>query len=208
MSTAVYQHQRGALRFYDGTPTTPRFITIPWVQPDPAFPLNRPRPEPVLRQNREQLDAYTHFTSGPDAILAEPVEVTLSVWLDNQLKSTVIAALCNPYNLTPWSVGTSVFVTAAGTGASILNGAGISVAVPQNTQDPTHRRVHVEFLWFGAPAGTRDFGWRHEECHFPAVAQVVRGADPVSLTMSYRCHGKMDTITAFTAGTDLTPTIT
>ena len=52
MSTAIYQHQRGALRIYDGTPTTPHFITIPWVQPDPAFPLNRatartnPAPEP------------------------------------------------------------------------------------------------------------------------------------------------------------------
>ena len=160
-----------------------------------------------MRLNREQFDAYTHFTSGPDAILAEPVEVTLFVWLDNQLKYAVLAALCNPYNLTPWSVGTSVFVTAAGTGASILNGAGLSVAVPQNTQDPTHRRVHVEFLWFGAPAGTRDFGWRHEECHFPPVAQVVRGADPVSLTISYRCHGNMAPITEFTAGTDLTPVI-
>ena len=180
MATALYIHQRGALRILDGTPTTPRYITIPWVQPDPAFPLNRPRPEPVLRLNREQFDAYTHFTSGPDAILAEPVEVTLSVWLDNQLKNAVLAALCNPYNLTPWSVGTSVFVTAAGPARAFSTGPVRVWPCPEIRKIPCIAACMWSFSGLGAPAGTRDFGWRHEECHFPPAAQVVRGADPVS----------------------------
>lgn len=208
MPTSLYIHHRGELRIYDGA-ATPHYLIIPWVQPDPTFPLNRPRPEPVLRLNRGTFDSYTHFTPATDEILANPVEVTLSTWLDNQLVDDVLAALGNPYNLATWSVGTSVFTDASGTGASILNGAGsASIAVPQNDHDATHRRVHVEFLWYGAPAGTRDRGWRHEECYFPPQSQVIRGGDPVSLTMLYQCFGAMTTRTAFTTGTNVTPAIT
>jgi hypothetical protein len=67
--------------------------------------------------------------------------------------------------------------------------------------------VHVEILWLGATPGVNDFGFRHEECFFPRELQMINDGDPVVWSATYWCYGKMSPITAFTAGTNLTPAI-
>lgn len=207
MATAIYTTQRAETRILDGT-ATPRFLVLPWVQPDGRFPLARARPPYMGRLNRGVGDGYAHFTRGPDDAVIAPVVVTMTAWLDEQLADDVIAALSNPFRLATWSVGTSTFVTAAGTGASILNGANANFAVPQVADDAAHQRVHVEWLFKGKVAGTLDRGFRHEECWFPPELQVYGEGDPNTLSLTYWCFGKLTTITAFTAGTDITPALT
>lgn len=206
MATAVYIHQRGELRILDGA-GTPNYITIPFVQGDGRFPLNRPRPQGVLRLDRDVFNGYSHFTPGPDASLADPVQITFSIWLENQLVDDLIAALGNPYALAAWSVGSSVFTDASGTGASIYNGAGALFRPPGYGHDPLHKRVHFEWLFQGSPAGTRDRLFRHEECYCPPDQLIVGDGDPVTLSITYLVYGRMSTGTAFTAGTSLTPAL-
>ena len=150
MATAKYIYTRGETRIYDGTPTTPNFIKIPWIMGDAAFALNRPRPPWNLQLNRESFDNFAHYTPGSDAPLAEPVQATFTIHFDNQLFDDVRAALSNPFNLPVWSVGSSVFVDAMGTGASIYNGAGVLFKPPTMSHDPLHKRVHFEWMLHGS----------------------------------------------------------
>ena len=207
-STAVYVHQRGELRIYDGT-ATPNYLVIPFAQPDGRFPIARARPEQNLRLNRGRGDTagYQHYTSGPDDPIFAPPTVTLTAWADEQLLGAVLAALCNPFRDATWTVGDGTFTTAAGTGRRILNGAGTLVPVPQ-PDDPEHDRVHVEWLYQGAVAGTNDRHFRHEECYFPPDQQVWGEGDPCALSLTYMCYGDMATGEAFTAGTDISPALT
>ena len=207
MPTAKYIYTRGETRILDGTPTTPRFLKIPWIMGDASFALNRPRPPWNLQLNRESFDNYAHYTPGSDAPLAEPVVVTFTVHIDNQLSEDVQAAMSNPFNASPWSVGSSVFVDAMGTGASIYNGAGVLFKPPTMSHDPLHKRVHFEWMFHGAPAGTRDVVFRHEECYCPPELMVITGGDPVAMACTYWVYGKMTRLTAFSAGTDITPAL-
>jgi hypothetical protein len=123
MATAIYTHRRTQLRILDGT-ATPQYITIPFVQVGANFPMNRPRAEQLVQMNRDQLDSYTHWIRGSDAALLNPIPCTFTAWMDEQLAAIVWAALSNPFRAAPWLVSTSTFVTAAATGASIINGGG------------------------------------------------------------------------------------
>jgi len=207
MPGSVYIFQRGEVRIYDGTPTTPNYLKLPFVQADGRFPISRARPEATLRLDRGLLNTYTHYTPGTDDIVVSAVPVTMTLWLFDQLADDVIAALGNPYDLATWSVGTSVFVTAAGTGGSIVSGNGTSFAVPQFGQDPLHRRVHFEWLFGGRVAGTNDRLFRHEECYVPRELLIIGDGDPVTLSVTYHCFGKMSSGSAFTAGTNITPAV-
>lgn len=206
MAVAKFTHRRGQLRIYDGA-GTPNYIVIPFVNTDGRWPLNRARPAGQLQLNRDQFDGYTHFIAGSDAPLAEGVPVTFSMDLENQLVDDIIAAMSNPYNLATWSVGTSIFTDASGTGASIYNGAGSLFKPPTFAHDPLHKRVHVEWLFYGSPAGTRDRGFRHEEAYFPPEQLVVGDGEITTLSATYLVYGRMSMITAFTAGTDITPAL-
>ena len=206
MAVALYIHQRGETRIYDGA-GTPNYISLPFVQADATFPLNRPRPQPVLRLDRDVFNGFAHFTPGPDASLAEPVQVTFTIWPENQLFDDIIAALSNPFNLAAWSVGASVFTDASGTGASIYNGAGVLFKPPGMGHDPLHKRVHFEWRFDGSPALTRDVVFRHEECYCPPDQIIFGDGDPTTLRVSYWCYGKMTRAAAFTAGTNLTPAL-
>jgi hypothetical protein len=207
MATSSYTHLRGAVRIYDGA-GTPKYITIPFVQVGSSFPFNRPRPAPVLHLDRNVFNSYTNFTRGTEEGLATPVSVTFTAELDEQTAAAVIHACSNPYQVTPWLVNGSTFVTAAGTGANIINGLGASFAPPQFGDDPTHIRVHLEWLFDGKTAGVNARLCRHEECYFPPDLNTYIDGDTTGVSLTYWCYGKISTGTAFTSGTNVTPTIT
>ena len=205
MPTAVHIHQRGELRIYDGTLTTPQYIVLPYVQPDGAFPVGRPRPEFILRLNRGVADGYTHYTPGDDSPVASPLPVTFTLWLDEQMAIAVQMALGNPHHLTPWAVGATTFVDAAGTGSVLKNGLGNDFPVPQVTHDPLHRRINAEWLWFSSVPGALDHGYRHEEIYVAPDQLRITAGDPVAMAVTYQIFGNIEPITAFTAGADVTP---
>jgi hypothetical protein len=207
MATATFTHRRTSLRIYDGTPTTPQYITIPFVQPGEQFPLNRPRATQEVRLNRDTLDSSTHFIRTSDAALVNPVLCTFTAWLDEQLARAVLAALSNPFHAAPWLVSTATFLTASGTGASILNGAGGSFKPPTFTDDPWHQRVHVETRLDGVVSGTNAMVIRHEECYFPPDLQQLQLGETTLLSSTYWIYGKMTQLTAFSTGVDRTPAV-
>lgn len=207
MATALYTQRRTSMRILDGTPSTPQFLTLPYVQPGGAFPINRPRPTQQHFLNRDVLDTYTVVVRGSDLELVQPVVVTFTAWLDEQTAAAFIAALSNPYRASPWLVGTATFVTAAGTGASIWNGAGGSFAPPQFGDDPLHVRVHVEHRFDGISTGVNASVFRHEECYFPPNLITATWGDQVVISATYWCYGRMTRATAFTAGADRTPAV-
>ena len=205
MPTAVHIHQRGELRIYDGTPSTPQYLVLPWVQPDGRFPIGRPRPAFNLRLNRGVSDGYTHYTPGDDAPVASPLPVTFTLWIDEQMAIAVQNALGNPHHLNPWAVGATTFITAAGTGSVLKNGLGNDFPVPQVSHDPLHRRMHAEWLFFSSVVGALDHGWRHEEIYVGPDGLLIGDGDPVTMSVTYQIFGNIEPITAFTAGADITP---
>lgn len=205
MVTAVHTTQRAETRILDGS-GTPNYLILPFVQPGGQFPIARARPAQVPRLNRGIIDEYAHYTRGPDEPIIAPIVVSLTVWMDEQIGEHVLQALCNPYRTATWTVGDGTFTSAAGTGTTILNGAGVAVPVPQ-ADDPEHDRVHVEWLFKGRVAGTNDTGWRHEECYFPPELQNHVEGDPNAINLVYHCFGAIFPIEAFTAGTNITPAL-
>jgi hypothetical protein len=195
------------MRILDGTPTTPQFLTLPFVQVGGSFPISRPRPTQTPQLNRDVLDSYTHYVRSSDAELVQPVQVTFTAWLEEQLARHVIAAMSNPYRIIPWLVGTATFLTASGTGASIWNGAGTLIAVPQFLDDPLHVRMHVEHRLDGVATGVNATVFRHEECYFPPNLLTVTWGEQTVINSTYWCYGKMSMTTLYTVGVDRTPAI-
>jgi hypothetical protein len=195
------------MRILDGTPSTPQFLTLPFVQVGGTFPINRARTSQTVQLNRDVLDTYTHWVRGSDSELVQPLPVTFTAWLEEQQARAVIAALSNPYRLTPWLVGTATFLTASATGASIINGAGGSFLPPQFTDDPLHVRVHVEHRLDGLVSGTNATVFRHEECFFPPNLLTVSWGEQTTLSATYWIYGRMSMTTVYTTGVDRTPAV-
>ena len=207
MADYALESMRGSMRILDGT-ATPQFITLPYCQTDGRFPLNRPRPERIMRMDRGQLTTYTHIVRGDDGPIVAPIPVTFTAWLSEQLVDDVMAALGNPYRASPWLVGTATFVTATNGASLLMSGSGSTFAPPDVVDEGQERRLHVEWLFQGQVPGTNDRMFRHEECYFPPELQIISEGTPAVLSITYWIWGGLTTGTAYTSGTDRTPAIT
>jgi hypothetical protein len=210
VATDVLRTQPGvfAMRILDGTPTTPKAITVGHVQPDTAFDLRDTRPQGITILNQGVIDGYTVVVPGTDEFVAQGMTVTFSFFPDFKTYGAVLAAMSNSRNATitanAWPVGTGTFTKANGTGDDIFNGAGDEVPVPQSG-DPLHMRVHVEMLLTNMIGGA-NVGWRFEECYFESVP-ITLGQFNAPVRATFRRFGQLKDITAFTTVADQTPAL-
>ena len=210
MPTFTYMGKRGELRVYSGTSDGVGgnyYFQVAFVGMDYSVAGGRPRPDEIPVLDRGVLTSHAHHVQGPDTAIMAPVQVTWTAMIDNTInRLNLRRALGNPDRESPWSVGGQTFTNVNGT-SQLRNGYGSAVSTPL-PYDPDHDRVHVEVLWQGDPAsgaGTSDdVGYKLNEVWFqPGAQRITEAPEAVRLGVTGFVYGPISTITAFTAGTDV-----
>jgi hypothetical protein len=194
---ATYTNIHGALRLYDGT-ATPYYVAMLFDNGDLSAPEGRARTEETVIFHRGRGSADTHYVSGPDTPIVEPMEISYSFRVSNVTAThdKIRAAHSNPDG-GAWSVDGDTWVTTKGD-YSLINGAGAAFTDPA-FEDTLKFCVNVEVLW------TRDavaVGRKYGAVWFPPdQIQIQEAEDGVTVSVTGRIYGLVTPISAFTAGT-------
>jgi hypothetical protein len=204
---AIYYGKRGELRLYDGG-TPKKYVLITFSNMDINVPEGPGRPEDIIVLNRAQLDAAAGYIQGPDDPIVNPMQLTMSFRLDDgqpDLIHEFIALRFANGQAAAWVAGGAATALITTKGTSVGRRAGLTgslIALPQ-FQDPAKKCVDIEVLWTQAAGST---GRRLTEVYFPPDQQSLNEAvDSVTVNMNGQVYGNVAQITAFSAGTQLTP---
>src|SRR3990167_1676680 len=164
MPRQIFFGKRGTLRLYsntsDGAGGT-YFFEVPYEQMDFVGPGGRPRPDELPVLDRGVGNTYTHFVQGPDTPIMQPVQVTFTCLIENTNRDQLYRALCNPEQVSPWTVGGQTWTNVNAT-TSLVNGYGSSFSTPP-PYDVNQDRIHLAVLWTGNAAGADDLGFKYNE---------------------------------------------
>lgn len=211
MALKTFTFRDGRMRLYDGTPVTPFYLEILFMDANFTGPLGRPRPEERSVMNRGKLrnnDNAWHYVAGPDTPQGEPLQLSFSFRLANT--DPMFQKFRDAMNLdiaAAWTVGVNTWVTSKGKSQVLSGGqAGgissgvVSVTTPTFT-DPRKRCADVYVLWED-PDGVANIGMKWAETFFPPDQQSLNeGEDMVSIRCQGLIYGDVAEITAFPAGT-------
>lgn len=160
-------------------PSSGQYYEVVFATMNLTAPEGNNRPEEIIRLNRGQLDAMSHYIQGlDDPILQPPPQIQFSALLDsiyNKLALPKVLA-CEDANITTWpSSGISTKTDTqlpAGLTGTLVN-------TPPFT-DPTKKAVCVQVMWDDL-AGSRIFR-EYNEVHIPSGGVTLTEA-PDSLTL-------------------------
>ena len=202
---STYYGKNGELRFYDANDV---YIVIRFSDMNFTGPEGAARPEEILRLNRGQLDSNAHYIQGLDDPIVGPARITTSYKVESGAnKDTMQAFLGWRYAAgqdASWEAGSGPTSLSTTKGTSSGRPAGLTgtlVTLPLFT-DPKKVCVNVEVLW--DDLASSKIGRRYTEVYFDPGAQSINEApDMVTMNLSGDCYGQIETITAFTSGTEL-----
>ena len=200
-----YFGKRGTIRLYsntsDGAGGT-YFYEIPYELMDFAGPGGRARPDELPVLDRGVGNTYTHFVQGPDTPIIAGQTLTFTCQIENTNKAELYKALCNPEQVSPWSVGGQTWTNVNGT-TSLVNGFGSSFSTPP-PYDVNQDRIHLAVIWQGNAAGADDTGFKYNEVWVPPEQiRLGEAPDRVTLGITARIYGPVSAITALPAGTNV-----
>ena len=209
-NTIGYFGKRGEIRLVSGQSDGiggRYYFEVAFEGMDLTFPAGRPRPDELPVMDRGTYTSYSHFLQGPDTPVMTPVQVTFSCQLESTVNRTELRrALCNPENENPWVVNGTTWTDTNGTSVQYNGfGSAISTAPPY---DPLQRRINLETLWSTDAGATSALGYRLSEVYFRGdQVRVQEAADSLRLNITGWCYGQISTITAFGAGTNVSPAV-
>ena len=158
-------------------------------------PEGHRRPDEIVRMNRIQLDADTHYIQGTDEAIVEPQDLTFSAWLDSvHNKSALPKALsCEAAGIATWP---NEGVSTKGRSQLPAGLTGVMVYTPLFT-DPTKKAVCIQAMWDDL-AGSSVFR-EYNEVHIPSAnVTLTEGPDNVTLQLTGAIYGSIrDDITNF-----------
>lgn len=202
---ATYYGKNGELRLYDANDI---YIVVRFSDMNFTGPQGAPRPEEILRLNRGQLDANTHYVQGLDDPVVGPARLTTSFKIESgpnrdTMQKFLGTRFASGQDLT-WNAGSAptTLVTTKGTSSGRPAGlTGLLVTLPLFT-DPKKVCVNLEVIWDDR-TGSR-VGQRYTETYFDPGAQSINEApDMLTMNLSGDCYGQIFSITDFTVGTEL-----
>lgn len=196
---STYTALDGALRLYDGT-ATPYYVQVKFDELNFTGPEGRPRTEETLRLHRGRHSTDSHYTSGPDTVILEPLECSFSFRMQNDadLEAKLRAALSNPDQGAAWTVDSDTWVTTKGD-FNIINGTGTGVADPA-FEDTRKVCVNVEVLY---TKGGVSIGRKYGAVYFPAdQISIAESEEGVVVSVTGMIYGLISRITSFTSGTE------
>jgi len=197
---ATYTSLHGALRLYDST-ATPYYIQVLFDEGNLTAPLNRARTEETMIHHRGRGNTtYSHYVSGPDTPITDPLELSFSARIANVAAdwNRLRDALSNPDLDGTWQVDGDTWVTTKGDG-TLTNGAGSTFTDPA-FEDTKKYCVNVEILWTRGGVG---IGFQYMVVWFPPDQQsVAESEEGVIISLTGLIYGEISSITSFTAGTE------
>lgn len=195
--------KRGRLRLYDGS-GTPYFLEVSF-RGQVRGPIDRPRPAETLVLDRMRLTAAAHYVQGSDEAVMAPLPLAFNFRLANtepNLSKFVTLVRSPAVGVATKAVGPNTWVTTKGTSQlQDSNPEGRALVTTPTFSDPAKWCADVELL-YEDPDGAADRGFRWNEVYFPPNAQLVEGDAEVVIELAGEVYGAIDTITAFTAGTE------
>jgi hypothetical protein len=174
-----------------------------------TVPEGANRPEEILRLNRGQLDSNAHYVQGLDDPIVEPVTMTTSFRLESGAGKELVheflgLRFASGQDVT-WNAGSGSVALVTTKGTSVGRPAGLTgtlVTLPLFT-DPKKKCVNCEGLW--DDLASSKIGRQLSEVYFrPGEQSLNEAADGVMVNLSGLVYGHIKSITAFTAGTQLT----
>lgn len=187
-----FTNRDGKIRIYDSTPT-PYYLQIEQQEEgDFSGPAGIPSVEEILVLNRQQMDQYAHYVSGPDSAIMEGLEINFSVYIEDSVLTGDLVDLFR----SGCDGGTTQVnsITPASTKGDTQRVSG--VANPAFA-DSNKLAFNVEYLLNGAT----DICMKYNEVWFDiSKLQIQESADGVTLTCPGLCYGTIVKTTAFTSG--------
>lgn len=230
-----YQGRDGELRLLDKsqasatTAGTPWGIIVKFEQMDMSIGFI-PRPEELLRMDRERLTDDMHHQVGSDAPIMQPFPVTFSTVISSQETDALLEFVGNEWARketasttdvnNPWTVKGTPNTTAPGAERGLtttksravrndglyaggrIDSKGSAFATPVFA-DKKKVAVDVEVLFSERNLVNR-MGWRIQEVHFPpGESRVSESADFVTISLSGQAYGLATSITSFSRIRDI-----
>ncbi len=187
--------RKGKIRIYDST-ATPWYLEFDLDVGDYSGPMGIPRQEEILVLNRGVMDAHGHYIKGADDKLMEPVNVSFSVLIRDDVQTIYILDWLKA-GQDAGATQVHAHTLATTKGDTQRDGANANPAFA----DSNKLCFNIEYLM---ETGGTDLGFRYAEVFFPLDQQSLSEAeDGITLALTGTCYGTISRITAFTAGTDV-----
>jgi len=172
-------------------PVDGQYFAIIFDEGNLTAPLGRARTEETMIHHRGRGNtSYSHYVSGPDTPIVDPLELSFSVRLDTTINKTALklALECgNPDYDTAWdAAGVSTKATSA-----LTNGAGTSFTTPA-FEDSSKKTVDVQILWTRSSV---QIGFAYHEVWFPPDQQnVAESEEGVIISCTGLIYGLIEPI--------------
>lgn len=185
---SIYQNKDAKIRLYDGT-TSPFFLELCLDNGDFSGPMGDPVLEERLILDRGKVGACTHYVTGNDAPVMEPVDISFSVMVNDGAKFGY---------LMDWLEGNQVngntIVTTKGDNPRL--GSGLSFA------DTSKKCCNIEYK---ALVSAVNFKMTYNEVYFDlASLSMAESEEAITVSLTGRCYGTIVRSAAdFTTGNDV-----
>ena len=191
----TFTNKDAKLRFYDGT-ATPFYFELCLDNGDVSAPIGIMKHEEILVLDRGLVDSCTHYITGNDAGIMEPLTVSFSAMINDAARFLIFLDMLEVAN--GGSVNGNTVVTTKGTHDRITTGS-----PDLSFFDTTKMCWDLEYRMAGT---TNSIVYHLNECYFSLNDQTFSEAeDAITLSLTGNCYGTITrTAGAFTAGTDIT----
>ena len=199
-----YTVRDGKLRIYDGTPSTPFYLELGFVQPGLKGATGKAVPDQKLVMDRGRIGGNFHYQEGTDEKVMAPQTLSFSFMLTNtdpnwkkwrQALNLDMAAT--------WTVGSNTWVTTKGTSQVLSGGETPALVTTPQFVGPRRRTVDIYQLWNDPTVGggTGDIGVHWAEVEFEPDKQTYdEQNDMVPISCSGLVYGSISQLTAWPSG--------
>jgi hypothetical protein len=185
MANKVFSLRDSSMRIYDGTASTPQYVSMLFREGGADLPMGHEPGEERLIMHQGKADANSHRIKINDEPTYQPLKGSFSGLLyDSKTNNLILPALSNPFAGT-WTVGAATFAPVT-SGGNIVNMDGTSVAAVLPVGGERNNLVNVEILW---DSDGTDWGLKYTACHFPADKIVISDDFPTKFKAEFDCYG-------------------
>jgi hypothetical protein len=197
----------GVLRVYDGTPVTPFYIELPFVEAGFKGVLGAARPEQRYISSRGRGENFPgakhHYIELTDETVFAPQPVSWSIRLHNvDPNYQKFKAMLNLAFDATWTVGGNPWVTTKATTQRLSGGRNPRLVTTPPFAGQRKRAVDLQLLWTDPDVG----GVQHmghewcEVCFEPNEQNYDEQDEGVMITLAGNAYGRIGEITAFRTG--------
>jgi hypothetical protein len=193
---AGFTRKDGAIRFYDGTATTPQYIHLNFDEGDFAAPLAVPAAEETLVLPRGKMSPGAHYLVKSDEPIMAAIELNFKLMLTDDANCQNFLALIQAMNdggTTP--INANTWVTTKGT--TMRDG----VTPNPPFADANKRTGDLVYLLNNGVGGA--LGRRYNEVWIAPDSKIEESADGAAASIRCLCYGTIAQVIAWPTGVSI-----